>query len=63
MLDVSAHGTSAEVAERLLAARVITVPGRAFGAESEGYLRVSFCADKPALAEGVRRIAEELKGR
>ncbi len=61
MLDVSAHGTSSEVAERLLAARVITVPGGAFGAESEGYLRVSFCADTPALAEGVRRIAEALK--
>jgi aspartate/methionine/tyrosine aminotransferase len=61
MLDVSAHGTSAEVAERLLAARVITVPGGAFGAESEGYLRVSFCADTHALAEGVRRIAQALK--
>jgi aspartate aminotransferase len=61
MLDVSAHGSSAEVAERLLAARVITVPGGAFGAEAEGYLRVSFCADKPALEEGVRRIARALK--
>lgn len=61
MLDVSAHGTSAEVADRLLAARVITVPGGAFGAESEGFLRVSFCADKDALAEGVRRMAEALK--
>jgi aspartate/methionine/tyrosine aminotransferase len=61
MLDTSAYGTSSEVADRLLAARVITVPGGAFGAESEGYLRVSFCADKTALEEGVRRIAEALK--
>jgi aspartate/methionine/tyrosine aminotransferase len=45
----------------LLAARVITVPGGAFGTESEGFTRISFCADKPALAEGVRRMAEALK--
>ncbi|MCA1817327.1 MAG: aminotransferase class I/II-fold pyridoxal phosphate-dependent enzyme, partial [Acidobacteria bacterium] len=61
MLDTSAHGTSAEVAEKLLAARVITVPGGAFGAEAEGFTRISFCADKPALEEGVKRIAEALK--
>ena len=60
MLDTSAHGTSAEVAERMLAARVITVPGGAFGAEAEGYLRLSFCAGTDALAEGVRRMAEAL---
>jgi aspartate/methionine/tyrosine aminotransferase len=56
MVDVSRYGTSMEVAERLLAARVITVPGSAFGAEGEGYLRVSFCADLEVLAEGVRRM-------
>lgn len=61
MLDTSAHGTSAEVAEKFLAARVITVPGGAFGTESEGFMRISFCADKPALAEGVRRMGEALK--
>jgi aspartate/methionine/tyrosine aminotransferase len=58
MVDVSAHGDSMSVAERLLAGRVVTVPGAAFGAEGEGYLRVSFCADLPALAEGVRRMKE-----
>jgi aspartate aminotransferase len=58
MLDVGRFGTSAEVADALLAARVITVPGGAFGAESEGYLRLSFCADTDALAEGVRRMKE-----
>lgn len=38
---------------------VAVVPGAAFGAE--GYLRISFCADKTAIIEGVRRIAEALK--
>jgi aspartate/methionine/tyrosine aminotransferase len=63
MLDVSAHGSSMEVAERLLAHRVITVPGAAFGAEGEGYLRLSFCADAPMLAEGVKRIKGALEQR
>ena len=35
-------------------ALVAVVPGRAFGAE--GYLRISFCADKNSIIEGVRRI-------
>jgi aspartate/methionine/tyrosine aminotransferase len=61
MVDVSAHGTSMEVAELLLEHGVITVPGSAFGAESEGTLRVSFCADFPALTEGVRRLGRALK--
>jgi aspartate aminotransferase len=61
MLDVSAHGSSLEVAERLLAHGVITVPGSAFGAEGEGYLRLSFCADAPTLAEGVKRIKTALE--
>ena len=61
MADVSAHGTSMQVAETLLARGVVTVPGAAFGAEGEGYLRLSFCADLPALSEGVRRIGEGLK--
>jgi len=60
MVDVRAHGPSMEVAERLLEHGVVTVPGAAFGAEGEGYLRVSFCADLPVLAEGVRRMGEAL---
>ncbi|HEV2880228.1 MAG TPA: aminotransferase class I/II-fold pyridoxal phosphate-dependent enzyme [Pyrinomonadaceae bacterium] len=60
MLDVSAYGSSLEVAEQLLAHGVITVPGSAFGAEGEGYLRLSFCADAPTLAEGVSRIKTAL---
>ncbi len=38
---------------------VAVVPGAAFGAE--GYLRISFCADKTAIIEGVGRIADALK--
>lgn len=63
MMDVSAYGSSMAVAERLLEHGVITVPGSAFGREGEGSLRVSFCADLPALTEGVRRIGEALKWR
>lgn len=61
MLDVSAHGSSMEMAERLLAQRVISVPGSAFGTEGEGYLRLSFCADAPTLAEAVKRIKSALE--
>ena len=60
MADVSAYGASMAVAETLLEHGVITVPGAAFGGESEGYLRLSFCADKPQLVEGVRRMREAL---
>ncbi|HSE21716.1 MAG TPA: aminotransferase class I/II-fold pyridoxal phosphate-dependent enzyme [Pyrinomonadaceae bacterium] len=56
MLDVSKYGPSVQVANALLERKVITVPGVAFGSESEGFLRVSFCADLDALSEGVRRI-------
>jgi aspartate/methionine/tyrosine aminotransferase len=60
MVDVSRYGTSMRVAEAMLAHGVITVPGSAFGAEGEGFLRISFCADRPALLEGVRRMGEAL---
>lgn len=61
MLDVSQYGASMKVAEALLDARVITVPGAAFGSESEGFLRVSFCADHETLSEGVQRIKRGLE--
>jgi aspartate aminotransferase len=60
MVDVSAHGDSMTVAERLLDHGVITVPGAAFGSEGEGFLRVSFCADLPVITGGVRRMKEAL---
>jgi aspartate/methionine/tyrosine aminotransferase len=61
MVKTEAHGGgSLELAERLLTHGVITVPGAAFGNEGEGHLRVSFCAEKSALAEGLRRISRAL---
>ena len=60
MLDVSEYGASMQVADALLEERVITVPGAAFGAEAEGFLRVSFCADHETLSEGVQRIKRAL---
>ncbi len=61
MIDTGAYGTSMQVAEAMLEAGVVTVPGAAFGKECENYLRVSFCADNLALTEGVRRMKEALK--
>ena len=61
LVDVRHLGTSLEVAEAILAGGVVTVPGSAFGSESEGFLRVSFCADLPVLAEGVERMSAALK--
>jgi aspartate/methionine/tyrosine aminotransferase len=46
----------------MLNAGVVTVPGSAFGSESEGFLRISFCADIPVLTEGVKRMTAALKG-
>ena len=63
MLDVHEFGPSMKVAEALLEQGVITVPGAAFGSESEGFLRVSFCADHDTLAEGVQRIKRGLESR
>jgi len=60
MLDVSDYGPSMKVAEALLNEGVITVPGAAFGSESEGFLRVSFCANHDTLNEGVERIKRGL---
>ena len=60
MVRTGHEGDSLKVAETLLAHGVITVPGSAFGSEGEGFLRVSFCAEKDVLAEGVRRMAQAL---
>ena len=61
MVDISSFGSSMEVAEKLLNHGVVTIPGSPFGTESEGFLRVSFCADKENLLEGVRRMKAALK--
>jgi aspartate/methionine/tyrosine aminotransferase len=61
MVDIGSYGSSMEVAEAMLAAGVVTVPGNAFGSEGEGFLRCSFCADLPVLTEGVARMGAALK--
>jgi aspartate aminotransferase len=61
LIDSELDLRSMRVAEALLEAGVITVPGAAFGSESEGFLRVSFCADHDTLAEGVERMRRGLK--
>lgn len=61
MVDVSRYGSSLAVAEVILDGGVVTVPGGAFGSESEGFLRVSFCADLPVLTEGVARMSAALQ--
>jgi aspartate/methionine/tyrosine aminotransferase len=51
-----------DVAENLLEHGVVTIPGSPFGKESEGFLRVSFCADLEKITEGVRRMKQGLLG-
>lgn len=60
MVDVRQIGDDAEVAEKFLQNRVITVPGIAFGSEAKGFLRVSFCNPEDRIEEGVRRMKEAL---
>jgi aspartate/methionine/tyrosine aminotransferase len=60
MLDVSRFGPSMQTAMRLLEHGVITVPGAAFGAEGEGYLRLSFSIAPHLIEEGIRRIGAGL---
>jgi aspartate aminotransferase len=51
-------GDSPAAAEALLERhRVIATPGVAFGAAGEGWLRLSWVAEAPALREGIGRLA------
>src|SRR3989449_5867456 len=61
MVDVSRYGDSLRVAEAGLEHGVVTIPASAFGTESRGHLRISFCADEERLSEGVRRLGMALK--
>ena len=61
MVDVSKYGDEMRVAEAGLEQGVVTIPAAAFGDESKGYLRISFCADEERLSEGVRRLEAALK--
>ena len=61
MIDVRRFGDELRVAEAGLEHGVVTIPAAAFGTESKGYLRISFCADEEKLSEGVRRLGEAVK--
>lgn len=61
MVDVSHYGDEMKVAEAGLEQGVVTIPAAAFGEESRGFLRISFCADEERLSEGVKRLGEALK--
>jgi len=61
LLDVrSLCDDEMEICEMFLENRVITVAGKAFGSETEGFLRLSFCCDEEKITEGVRRMKEAL---
>src|SRR4029434_4247661 len=50
MVDVSKYGDEMQVAEAGLEHGVVTIPAAAFGDESRGFLRISFCADEERLS-------------
>jgi aspartate/methionine/tyrosine aminotransferase len=49
-----------KVAEAGLEQGVVTIPAAAFGDQSKGFLRISFCADEERLSEGVERLGAAL---
>ena len=59
-VNIKAFGKSSqEFAEELLkGARVVVVPGSAFGSMGEGYIRLVFANSDENLEEAVRRIRE-----
>jgi aspartate/methionine/tyrosine aminotransferase len=58
LVEAAPGGGSLELAMRLLErARVITIPGEAFGREAEGFLRLSFSLPEEDIREAVDRIA------
>ena len=60
MVDISATGMDSwAFCRRLLdQAGVALVPGLAFGARGEGYVRISLASGDESVAEGTRRLAE-----
>ncbi len=63
-VDVSAHGSSLDIARRVLERKkVIVVPGEAFGDNASGWLRISYAADDDAIVRGIRALGDELAGR
>lgn len=63
-INVKAYPVSSEKLSELLLseARVLTVPGSAFGANGEGYLRLCFANSDENIIEGTARIKKYLEG-
>lgn len=60
--NVSKFGSSADLAMYLLKkARVVTVPGAAFGNFGEGYLRLSYATSKEEIREAISRIRDAIE--
>jgi aspartate/methionine/tyrosine aminotransferase len=58
----SFHMPSMELAKYLIkVARVVTVPGSAFGYGGEGYLRISYATSPDKIREGMGRIKEAIE--
>lgn len=62
MLDVrSICDDELEICEKFLQNRVVTIAGKAFGDETKGFLRLSFCCNEAKITEGIRRMKEALE--
>jgi len=59
-VDVRDRGGSMAIAERLLAQRVITIPGEAFGPGGAGFLRLSYAAREEDIRTGVEALGRVL---
>jgi aspartate/methionine/tyrosine aminotransferase len=61
--DVSSFGlSSVDMAKYLLEeAKVVTVPGDAFGPSGEGFLRLSYASPMPDLTDGLERLRDGLQ--
>src|SRR5262249_59358533 len=60
--DFSRWGSSLDLARRILnEAKVVTIPGIAFGSQGEGFLRLSFAASEEDIETGLRRMADLLR--
>ncbi|HJQ96746.1 MAG TPA: aminotransferase class I/II-fold pyridoxal phosphate-dependent enzyme [Candidatus Polarisedimenticolaceae bacterium] len=59
-VDVRDRGGSMAIAEQLLARRVITIPGEAFGPGGAGFLRLSYAAREDDIRTGVETLGRVL---
>jgi len=57
MADISRFGTSKNVAMKLLQnCNVLTIPGIAFGADADRYIRISFAAESETLKKALEKM-------